>query len=158
MLRFRIFVSAIPLLLAGLFTHGEPAVAPRPCIALGQTSVQLATSPWQARFSVSFTDNPAAATVRVQVVDDAGNADFAVVDDADQPESGSCPVNAATRFIGIAAAGTAAAPVIYLSRDGNADYRIFVQSKAFSLRDAAALVVGAHSEPSRLAAVPLNAS
>jgi hypothetical protein len=33
--------------------------------------------------------------------------------------------------------------VIYLSTNGPADYRIFVQSKSFSVRDAAALIVGA---------------
>jgi hypothetical protein len=33
--------------------------------------------------------------------------------------------------------------VIYLSHEGPADYRIFVRSKTFSQRDAAALVVGA---------------
>ena len=41
-------------------------------------------------------------------------------------------------------------PVIYLSRDGPADYRIFVSSKSFSVRDAAALIVGARgAAPSR---------
>jgi hypothetical protein len=35
------------------------------------------------------------------------------------------------------------APVIYLSKDGPADYRIFVRSKSFTARDAAALIVGA---------------
>jgi hypothetical protein len=40
----------------------------------------------------------------------------------------------------------AGAPVIYLSHDGPADYRIYVRSKTFSLRDAAALVVGAGGE------------
>jgi hypothetical protein len=39
---------------------------------------------------------------------------------------------------------SASDPVIYLSRDGPADYRVFVASKSFSLRDAAALIVGAH--------------
>jgi hypothetical protein len=32
-----------------------------------------------------------------------------------------------------------------LSRDGNADYRIYVQSKTFSEREAAALLVGAQN-------------
>jgi hypothetical protein len=33
--------------------------------------------------------------------------------------------------------------VIYLSPDGNADYRIFVQSKRFTPREAVALIVSA---------------
>jgi hypothetical protein len=43
--------------------------------------------------------------------------------------------------------------VIYLSPDdASADYRIFVRSKRFSAREAAALIVGAHGERPRLAA------
>jgi hypothetical protein len=158
MVRLKIFVSAIPLLIAGLLARGEFVVAPGPCIALGKSSVQLATSPWQTRFNVSFTDNPADATVRVQIVDRAESADFSVVDDVDASRSGSCPANDATQFVGVSATRLATAPVIYLSRNGDADYRIFVQSKTFSPRDAAALIVGAHGGPSRVAAVPLNAS
>ena len=43
----------------------------------------------------------------------------------------------------IAASVAAPTPLIYLSRDADADYRIFVRSKTFTARDAAALVVGA---------------
>ena len=42
--------------------------------------------------------------------------------------------------------------MIYLSRDGPADYRIFVSSKSFSLLDAAALIVGARGEHHRVEA------
>jgi hypothetical protein len=42
--------------------------------------------------------------------------------------------------------------VIYLSHAGPADYHIFVKSKHVSLHEAAALIVGAHGERSRLAA------
>jgi hypothetical protein len=45
--------------------------------------------------------------------------------------------------------------VIYLSRDGPADYRIFVSSKNFSLLDAAALIVGARGERHRVEAALL---
>jgi hypothetical protein len=45
--------------------------------------------------------------------------------------------------------------VIYLSQDGPADYRIFVHSKSFSARDAAALIVGAHGGHRRLQAASL---
>jgi len=45
--------------------------------------------------------------------------------------------------------------VIYLSHDGPADYRIFVQSKNFSARDAAALIVGANGGHHRLQAASL---
>jgi hypothetical protein len=49
----------------------------------------------------------------------------------------------------------AAAPVIYLSHSGPADYPIFVRSKTFTARDAAALVVGAASGHRRLQAASL---
>lgn len=42
-----------------------------------------------------------------------------------------------------------------LSREGPADYRIFVSSKSFSVRDAAALIVGARGERHRVAAAAL---
>ncbi len=85
----------------------------------------------------------ALATVRVQLSDNAEAADFVVVDDVDMPDNNSCETNAATRLVAISATPAGSAPVIYLSPDGPADYRIFVQSKTFSAREAAALLVGA---------------
>ena len=65
-----------------------------------------------------------------------------------------CEVNAATRFVAISANPSASEPIIYLSPDGPADYRIFVSSKHFSARDAAALIVGANGAPRRLRRLP----
>ena len=154
MLRFKILASAVPLLVAALFARGGLLPA-RPCIAFGETSVQIASVPWQAQSRVSFTDDPHLATVRVQISDSADAADFAVIDDVDTPETASCEANAATRLVAISATPAADAPVIYLSQDGPADYRIYVRSKTFSARDAAALVVGAGGEHRRLAAASL---
>jgi hypothetical protein len=122
---------------------------------IGSASVQITASPWQAQLQVSFTSDPSTATVRVQISESAGAADFAVVDDVDSAEDGACAANAATRFVAISASPALSAPVIYLSPDGPADYRIFVHSKRFTARDAAALVVGASRIPSRLAATSL---
>jgi hypothetical protein len=157
MLRFNVFVSTIPLIFAGAlsFTHGELVPAPRPCIMLGDTSVQIAPDPWQAQLHVSFTDNPADATVRVQIVEGAESADFAVIDDVGNSDPGACALAKAQRFVGIAESPSHSEPVIYLSHDGNADYRIFVQSKTFPARNAAALVVGADERRSRIAAASL---
>lgn len=143
MLRVKILASAIPLALAGVVAGNELISSAQPCIALSGISLQIATAPWQSQLRVSFTDDPAAATVRVQLVDRAEIADFVVTDDIDVADSESCAVTKDTKFVGIAAHATAAEPVIYLSQDGGADYRIFVQSRTFSARDAAALVVGA---------------
>lgn len=155
MLRFKILASAIPLILAGVFARGELLPGPRPCIETGGTSVQIATAPWHADLHVGFTDDPAAATVRVQIVENAETADFVVVDDADSADANACEANPAMRLVAIAAYPSASQPIIYLSRDGEADYRIFVRSKTFSARDAAALIVGANGGHARTAAASL---
>ena len=155
MLRFKILASAVPLIIVAVLARGGLLPGPRPCISIGDAAVQIADLPWQAQLHVSFTDDPATATVRVQISDSADAADFAVIDDVDSPEAGACAANAATRFVAISAAPEGDAPVIYLSHDGPADYRIFVRSKTFTARDAAALIVGASVGHHRLAAASL---
>lgn len=155
MLRLKILASSLPLILAAVYARGDFATATHPCIATGESSVQLATAPWQSQSTVAFTDEPARATVRVQIVDSAEAADFAVVDDIDSAEPGACAATAATRFIAISTFAASAGPVIYLSNEADADYRIFVQSKSFTPRDAAALIVGAHAGRGRMAQAAL---
>jgi len=144
MLRFKILASAIPLLAAAVFARAEIGSVSHPCIALGETSVELTSLFWTAGVHVAFTEDPARATVRVQVTDDADAADFVVVDDGLGSEPESCQANPATRLVSIAAQPVDGGQVIYLSTEGPADYRIFVRSKSFSQREAAALIVGAH--------------
>jgi hypothetical protein len=154
-MRFKILASAVPLLIVAVFARGGLLPGPRPCIAIADISVEIASIPWQAQLHVSFTDDPALATVRVQIADSAEDADFAVVDDVDSAEAGACEANAATRLVAISANPSAGAPVIYLSPGGRADYRIFVRSKTFTARDAAALIVGASDGHRRLEAASL---
>ena len=155
MLRFKILASVVPLIVAAVFARDEFSTGSRPCIAIGGASVQIASLPWQAQLQVSFTSDPSTATVRVQLSESAGAADFAVVDDVDSREAGACEASGATRWVAISASPSATAPVIYLSQDGPADYRIFVRSKSFSVRDAAALLVGASGGHRRLQAASL---
>jgi hypothetical protein len=155
MLRFKILASAVPLMIAAVFARGGLSPGQQPCILVGETSLQIASVPWRADLHVSFTDDPAFATVRVQIADSVEAADFAVVDDVDTAESDACETNAATKLVALSASHTDHAPVIYLSHDGPADYRIFVQSKTFSARDAAALIVGARGGHRRLEAASL---
>jgi hypothetical protein len=143
MLRFKVLASVVPLMVAAVFARGELLSGTRPCITIGETSVQITSLPWQAERHVSFTDDPALATIRVQLTESAEAADFAVVDDVDSPQDNACEVTPATQFIAVSARASASSPVIYLSQDGPADYRIFVNSKHFSAREAAALIVGA---------------
>jgi hypothetical protein len=96
----------------------------------------------------------------VQTTENAEAADFAVVDDIGNPEPGTpevaaCDTTAATLSIAVSASPSGPAPVIYLSKDGPADYRIFVRSKTFTARDAAALIVGARGGHPHLTAASL---
>jgi hypothetical protein len=164
MFRFKILASVVPLVIAAVFARGW-SPGPHPCIAVGDASVEIASVPWHADLHVSFTDDPAAATVRVQILESAEAADFAVVDDADNPGTGAlgtgvpetraCEATGAPLSVAVAASRPGSAPVIYLSRDGPADYRIFVRSKTFTAREAAALIVGAGDGHRHLTAASL---
>jgi hypothetical protein len=155
MLRFGILASVVPLAVAAMFARGELLPGPRPCIEISGAAVQIAVLSWQAQRHVSFTGDPALATVRVQISDSAEAADFTVIDDIDSAETGACESNAPPQLVAISTSPSGADPVIYLSKDGPADYRIFVRSKSFSARDAAALIVGARGGPPRLQAASL---
>jgi hypothetical protein len=155
MLRFNILASAIPLAVVAVFANGELFADARPCVAVADTSVQLTPLPWQAALHVSFTDDPKQATVRVQISDSAASADFAVIDDIDNAEAGACQTNTSPQLVAISPSPSAATQVIYLAPDGPADYRIFVSSKTFSVRDAAALIVGARGGPRHVQAASL---
>ena len=87
MLRLKILASAVPLLIAAVFARGDFLPGARPCIAIGEGSVQLTSLSWQAQSHVSFTRDPSLATVRVQLTDNAAAADFAVLDDIDSAEA-----------------------------------------------------------------------
>ncbi|WP_027554061.1 hypothetical protein [Bradyrhizobium sp. Cp5.3] len=155
MLRFKILASVVPLLAAAVFARSEIGSVSHPCIAIGETSVELTSLFWTAGVQVAFTEDPAQATVRVQITENADAADFAVVDDGISDEPGACEANAATRLVAISANPGHDRAVIYLSTDGPADYRIYVRSKTFSQREAAALIVGARGVHHHLQAAAL---
>lgn len=147
MLRFRVLASVVPLGVIALLARGELISDQHPCIAVADSSVQLTSVPWQSSLRVSFTTNPAKATVRVQIIDRAEAADFAVIDDIDTAEGGACQSSQPPKLVSISRGFSTSDPVIYLTQEGPADYRIFVQSKTFSMLDAAALIVGARGAP-----------
>src|ERR1700746_1763524 len=99
MLRFKVLVSVIPLIAAAILARVEFFASPRPCSAGGSDRVQIATLPFHADLHVAFTDNPAQATVRVAISDDAASADFAVIDNADGTDEGSCAGTPPPQFI-----------------------------------------------------------
>lgn len=154
MLHFRMLASAIPLLTVGILAGGQFTPASQPCIVLGHSSVQLATASWQSPQHVSFTDDASRATVRVQLVDRPELADFTVTDDVDAsdeatPTRKGCPITALTRYVAIASHEKASEPIIYLS-DEPGNYRLYVNSTKVSVRDAAALLIGAAPRPGKL--------
>ncbi len=155
MLRLKILASVVPLAIVALFSHGDLWGGPRRCIEIAGTTVQIAALSWQADRHVGFTSDPSQATVRVQVSDNAEAADFTVIDDIETTESGACESGTPARLVAVSRTPSAADPVIHLSKDGPADYRIFVASKSFSLLDAAALIVGARGERHRVHAASL---
>jgi hypothetical protein len=155
MLRFKVLASVVPLIVAAVLARAGFSTAAQPCIAIGDAPVQITSVPWRAQLHVSFTSDPLAATVRVQISESADAADFAVVDDVDSAEPGACTATSPIRLVAISENPPVSAPVIYLSPDGPADYRIFVRSKSFTARDAAALIVGARGGPNRVAAASL---
>ena len=154
MLRFKVLASVVPLLAAAVFARGEIGSVSHPCIAIGETSVELTSLFWTAGVQIAFTDDPAQATVRVQITDDADAADFAVVDDGASDEPGACQDNPNTHLVAISGQGGGDRPTVYLTNEGPADFRIYVRSKTFSQKEAAALIVGARgSHP-----LPLHAA
>ena len=155
MLRLKILASVVPLAVVALFAHGEFLSDPRPCIEIASASVQIAALSWQAHHHVSFTNDPGQATVRVQISDTAEAADFTVIDDIDSAEAGACASGVPPHLVAISRHPAQSEPVIYLSHEGPADYRIFVSSKSFSVRDAAALIVGARGDRPRVEAASL---
>ena len=155
MLRLKILASVVPLAIVALFARGEFLTGPRACIEIAGTSVQIAALSWQAHRHVGFTNDPSHATVRVQISDSAEAADLTVIDDVDTAEAGACESHAPPRLVAISRTPSDSEPVIYLSRDGPADYRIFVSSNSFTLLDAAALIVAARGDHHRVEAASL---
>jgi hypothetical protein len=155
MLRFKLLVSVLPLLAAAFLARVGLWPSAGPCIAVGDDIVEIAPAPFRADLRVSFTDDPARATVRVGVAENPEEADFAIVDDVDTAEEGACGGTPVTRFVAVVGRSSKTDPVIYLATDGPADYRVFVRSKRYTVRDAAALIVGARGAPARLAAASL---
>ncbi|MET3842346.1 hypothetical protein [Bradyrhizobium sp. OAE829] len=155
MLRFKVLASVVPLAVVALFARGEFSTGPRPCIEIAGASVQIAALSWQAERHVSFTSDPGRATVRVQISDSAEAADFTVIDDIDSTERGACESHSPPQLVAISSSPSPSEPVIYLSTEGPADYRIFVRSKSFSARDAAALIVSARGAQPRVVAASL---
>jgi hypothetical protein len=154
MLRFKVLIAAVPLIaVAAIMVRLEASPAARPCIAVGASTFEIGSEPWHADLHVDFTDDPKLATVRVGLADSAAAADIVLVDDGAGVDDTACDATAVTQSVATAADPARRSPIIYLAQDGPVDYRVFVQSSRFSVRDAAALIVRAHAgdQPTALA-------
>ena len=148
MLRLSIISSVIPLVLAGGVAHDWTAAPTRQCFA-------AATAP--SVRAVAFTADPLAATVTVQIVESAELADLAIVDDVAAADASACGLRDAARLVTVSAHPRPGDPVVHLTREADADYRIYVDSATISPKQAAALIVGARGGQMRLAAQPFDA-
>lgn len=152
MLRFKVLAVIALATMTALVGKIELSSAARPCIVVGADAVEIGATPFHADLHVDFTDDPALATVRVALTDSPETADLVIVDDGTVADDKGCAVTAATEFVALAADPAQDPPLrIYLAPEGPADYRIFVRSTRVTARQAAALIVGAHSGRSHLA-------
>jgi hypothetical protein len=152
MLRFKVLIAAVPLVaVPAIVARLEASSAARPCIPLAAGDVEIGSEPRHADLHVDFTDDPKLATVRVGLTDDVDDADVVLVDDGAEVDDKTCDATAATQSVVVAADPVRRSALIYLAQDGPADYRVFVRSDRFSVRDWAALIVGAHAHDQRIA-------
>jgi hypothetical protein len=152
MLRFGILLSAIPLVLAGGIPHDWTASSAQPCIPAGMTTIRYSPAPIPSARPIAFTTDRTLATIKVQIVDSPELADLVIADDIDVADAQECGIDKITRLVTISATPVPGEPVVYLSRETGADYRIYVVSKKVSFQHAAALIVGARGGHGRLAA------
>jgi hypothetical protein len=148
MLRLAIVSTVIPLALAGGVARDWTSASASQCF--GHEAI-----PGIAR-TIAFTDDPARATVRVQLVQGPELADLAIAEDSTATEAGGCGIRETLRAITIGARPVPGEPIVYLSRNEGADYRIYVDSAHISPREAAALIVSARGGHTQLAAKPFD--
>jgi hypothetical protein len=146
MLRLGILSSVIPLVLVGGVSYEWTGASARPCIGLAV----------QSSSAITFASDGARATVKVQIVDAAELADLVIADEAGTTEPDGCGLQQLAQSMTIGAKPVPGAPVVYLSRESGADYRIYVDSPTISARQAAAMIVAARGGHTLLAAQPLD--
>ena len=131
----RIALVALLVLLSVPATAGSLFPDAKPCFIAGNAGYQISDS--AAGAIIVRIDNAAAQpNLRMQLVDDAGSADFVLVDDADTIDA--CKGIAAIKTIRLDPAAAHADLTVSLSREP-ADFKIFVRSDVYTEQDAAAL-------------------
>jgi hypothetical protein len=126
-----VLIAAIPAATAGSFF----ASSAKPCFFAGNVGYEL-TGSAAADYTVRVDNTAPSPSLRMQVVDDAAAADFALVDDGEAAES--CKAETNIRRVRLDAGAVDADLTIAVSAQP-ADYKIYVRSANFSEQDAAAL-------------------
>jgi hypothetical protein len=110
------------------------------CFTSGSATFRVAAG-GSSDYKVRFIDGQARPDLRMQLVDDAAEADFVLVDDVGMPTGNACKGPGPVKTIAIDPSAAEPDVTVSLSPDAAAaDYRIFVQSARFSHQDAAALL------------------
>jgi hypothetical protein len=128
-------IAAVPLATAGAYFGSGKSAGDKPCFIAGNAGYRLSEA--KSASHIIRIDNAAIKpALRMQLVDDSAQADFVLVDDADN--AGTCAT--ASRIESIRLDPSAARPelTVTLTRQP-ADYKIFVRSAHFTDQDAAAL-------------------
>ena len=126
-----VLVVAIPAATAGSFF----ASSAEPCFIADASGYRISDSA-SANFTVRIDNAAEKPDLRMQLVDDAATADFALVDDADTVNA--CTGATAVQSIRLDPDAANADLTVALSR-APAAYKIYVRSASFSQQDAAAL-------------------
>jgi hypothetical protein len=133
-----IAVAAVP---AAAAAHGLFAPRDGLCLVSGSATYRIAQNAASPDFRVRVAGETDRADLRMQLVDRAEIADFALVDDFSGGEPGACRSAAPVRTVAVDASAKSPDVVVALSADAaGADYRIFVHSLRYSQQDAAALL------------------
>lgn len=111
---------------------------------------------FQSSSAITFVSDSASATVRVQIVDTAELADLVIADEVGTTEPDGCGLQQLAQSMTFSAKPIPGAPVVYLSRDAGADYRIYLDSQTISAQQAAAMIVAARGGHTLLAAQPFD--
>lgn len=128
-------IVAVPVATAGGYFGSGNTSAAKPCFIAGNAGYRLSSA--KSANHVIRIDNAAVKpALRMQLVDDPAQADFVLVDDADN--AGTCAT--ASRIESIRLDPAAARPELTVTlTHAPAEYKIFVRSAHFTGEDAAAL-------------------
>ncbi len=136
----RLQASLVLILIAVSMVGTRLAAAPPagPCFTSGSVTYQVTASS-ASDYRIRIDSQALQPDLRIQLVDNANDADLVLVDDVDITDRGVCRADGAFKTVSVVGPDSAPALTVSLSRAEASDFRLFVRSARFSQRDAAAL-------------------